>query len=293
LIGAFALVGAVVVGASPRDAVGPAPAQQGREARPESADAQQALDFRTYRDSIEPIFLRPRGGHGPGVSPCVTCHAHSSTPLKLEPLQDGPNGSVFWSEEQSRRNFAVVSRLVVRGQPEQSRLLRKPLAVAAGGAPFHVGGKFWPSRSDPEWQALARWVGTAPVAGGGAPAPSAPELDFGFFQGCVQRIFLSKREGRVECVHCHDAADRRFARAIPEGRDFWNDEESRQNFEVLRRYIEPGQPLMSRFLTHPLAPEAGGDSFHGGGRRWLSQDDPEWQMLAAWVRGEMPRCVVG
>ena len=25
--------------------------------------------------------------------------------------------------------------------------------------------------------------------------------------------------------------------------------------------------------------------------RWLSQDEPEWQMLAAWVRGEEPRCL--
>ena len=32
--------------------------------------------------------------------------------------------------------------------------------------------------------------------------------------------------------------------------------------------------------------EAGGDYAHNGGRRWTSQDDPEWQMLAAWVRGE-------
>jgi hypothetical protein len=262
------------------------------------APPQEALDFRFYRENVEPIFLRPRGGHGPSVSPCVTCHAHAGTPLKLEQLQQRPDGSVFWSEEQSRRNFAVVSRLVVPGQPEQSRLLRKPLAVQAGGAPFHVGGKFWPNQSDPEWQTLARWVGTsasAPAAGAAQAAapPPTPNLDFGFFQSCVQRIFLTKREGRMECVHCHNTGERNFARTLPTGQTYWNDEQSRQNFEVLRRYIEPGQPLMSRFLTHPLAPEAGGDGFHGGGRRWPTQDDPEWQMLAAWVRGEVPRCVVG
>ena len=39
-----------------------------------------------------------------------------------------------------------------------------------------------------------------------------------------------------------------------------------------------------------MAPEAGGDNYHSGGRRWFSQDDPEWQMLAAWVRGEEPQC---
>ncbi len=87
------------------------------------------------------------------------------------------------------------------------------------------------------------------------------------------------------------AADARgFARTIPDGRADWNEEESRQNFAVIERYVEPGYPLMSRFLTHPLAPEAGGDPYHGGGRRWFSQDDPEWQMLAAWVRGEASTC---
>ena len=36
---------------------------------------------------------------------------------------------------------------------------------------------------------------------------------------------------------------------------------------------------------HPLARGAGGDPFHGGGKHWESQTDPEWQTLAAWVKG--------
>src|SRR5213078_3105108 len=30
---------------------------------------------------------------------------------------------------------------------------------------------------------------------------------------------------------------------------------------------------------------AGGDPHHDGGKHWTTKDDPEWQMLAAWVRG--------
>jgi hypothetical protein len=56
--------------------------------------------------------------------------------------------------------------------------------------------------------------------------------------------------------------------------------------------VDAGSPTTSRFLMHPLAHEAGGDPYHAGGRHWRSQDDPEWQMLAAWVRGETPRCVL-
>jgi hypothetical protein len=37
---------------------------------------------------------------------------------------------------------------------------------------------------------------------------------------------------------------------------------------------------------HPLAREVGGDHFHAGGKHWKTKSDPEWQMLAAWVRGE-------
>ena len=194
---------------------------------------------------------------------------------------------LFWSEEQSRKNFEVVARLVVPGQPERSRLLRKALAVQAGGAPFHVGGKFFQSQADTEWQVMASWVRAAATRPDLAAAETTPPpLDFGFFQTCVQQIFLNKREGRMECVHCHGGGSRGFAGTLPEGRAFWNLEESRRNFEVLRRYVEPGFPLRSRFLTHPLAPEAGGDHYHSGGRRWFSQDDPEWQMLA--VRGIGP-----
>ena len=68
------------------------------------SSAQEPLSFERYRNEIEPIFLAPRGGHGPGMSPCVTCHARNGTPLKLESLQENDDGSVFWTEEQSRRN---------------------------------------------------------------------------------------------------------------------------------------------------------------------------------------------
>jgi hypothetical protein len=33
-------------------------------------------------------------------------------------------------------------------------------------------------------------------------------------------------------------------------------------------------------LIHPLAPEAGGDLFHSGGRQFASKDDPDWKALA-------------
>jgi hypothetical protein len=46
-----------------------------------------------------------------------------------------------------------------------------------------------------------------------------------------------------------------------------------------------GNPMRSRLLTMPLAEEAGGVSFHPGGKHWTSTDDPEFRVLAAWVNG--------
>ena len=250
---------------------------------------QVPLSFERYRDTIEPIFLADRGGWGPGRAACVTCHAEQGTPLRLQRLRETAEGEVFWSEEDSRRNFRVVSRLVRPGDPDRSRLLRKALVASAGGAAIHVGGKFFESKADPEWRAMADWVAAADAV----EPSSLPSLDYDFFRECVQRVYLDKRPGDVECVHCHESGTRGFARPIPEGRGFWNEEETERNFAVTRRYVEPGEPMMSRLLTHPLAPSAGGDYFHGGPRRWASTDDPEWQMLAAWVRGETPECAVG
>jgi hypothetical protein len=38
-------------------------------------------------------------------------------------------------------------------------------------------------------------------------------------------------------------------------------------------------------LLQPLAPEAGGNAFHTGGRQFANKDDPNWKTLARWVGG--------
>jgi YVTN family beta-propeller protein len=72
---------------------------------------------------------------------------------------------------------------------------------------------------------------------------------------------------------------------LAEGSATWNDADSRANLEVLRARVVPGNPDDSRLLRHPLAESAGGDPHHDGGKHWTSKSDPEWQTLAAWVRG--------
>ena len=108
------------------------------------------LDFPTFRDRVQPILLNKRAG----LARCYVCHSQSTT-FRLQRLADGASS---WSEEEARKNFEAIQRLVIAGKPEASRLLLMPLAHDAGGTEFHPGGKRWASQSDPEWKELAQWI---------------------------------------------------------------------------------------------------------------------------------------
>jgi hypothetical protein len=114
---------------------------------------------------------------------------------------------------------------------------------------------------------------------------AAASLDFEFFRTRVQPILLKKRKGLARCYVCHSQGTAFRLQPLSSGSASWNETESRRNFEATLPFVVPGNPLASRLLTMPLAAEAGGIAFHPGGKHWSSQDDPEWQTLAAWLRG--------
>lgn len=115
---------------------------------------------------------------------------------------------------------------------------------------------------------------------------SAPQtLDYEYFKARVQPIFMTKRDGHARCVSCHSIRPNMHMQPLPEGSPTWSETDARANFAVASAYVVPGNPDASRLLRHPLAEEAGGDPHHDGGKHWTSKDDPEWQRLAAWVRG--------
>ncbi len=111
----------------------------------------QSLDYEFFKARVEPVFLKKKPGH----TRCYVCHAESNNAFRLEKLSPGAKS---WTEEQSRRNFETVSRLVVPGNLAASRLLIMPLAPEAGGNPFHNGGRQFESKDDPDWKTLARWA---------------------------------------------------------------------------------------------------------------------------------------
>jgi hypothetical protein len=125
------------------------------------------------------------------------------------------------------------------------------------------------------------------VATANPASRSAPTLDYGFFTKRVEPIFLEKRPGHTRCYVCHAESNNAFRlEKLAPGATFWSEEQSRRNFETISTLVNPGDPGTSRLLLHPLAPEAGGDIFHSGGRQFRSKDDPAWTSLAQWVNGE-------
>lgn len=132
-----------------------APLAEAQNSGSPDADKPQ-LDYEFFKTRVEPIFLKKRSDEH---ARCYVCHQimrHGGGPLSLDML---PPGASFWTEEQSRHNFEVVSKLVVPGNPDLSLFLRMPLAPEAGGiADTHQGGRQFASMDDPDWQNMKAWV---------------------------------------------------------------------------------------------------------------------------------------
>ena len=79
------------------------------------------LDYEFFKTRVEPIFLKKRPTH----ARCYVCHEEANHALKLAKLSPG---NTNWTEEESKRNFDTVSRLVTPGDPLASILLQHPLA---------------------------------------------------------------------------------------------------------------------------------------------------------------------
>ena len=133
----------------------------------QAADASRpSLDYEFFKTRVEPIFLKTRSEDHVR---CYACHQVSRHPNQLH-LEVLPPGKSFWTEEQSRRNFETVSKLVVPGAPLSSLFCLMPLEPAAGGlADTHQGGRQFASQNDPDWKNMAAWVRGQKAGGSSAP----------------------------------------------------------------------------------------------------------------------------
>src|SRR5689334_255386 len=85
-----------------------------------------------------------------------------------------------------------------------------------------------------------------------AQQPAAPALDFEVFRTQVQPILLHKREGLARCYVCHSQGTPLVLQRLSPGATSWNEEQSRKNFDAIRRVVVPGNPAKSRLLMMPL-----------------------------------------
>src|SRR5262245_18161652 len=88
------------------------------------------------------------------------------------------------------------------------------------------------------------------------PATAPVQLDFEFFKTRVQPIFLARRWGHARCVACHITGTPMRLQPLSPESAIWDEEQSRQNFEVVQQRVAPGN-LQSKLLVHLLAAEAG------------------------------------
>ncbi len=111
-----------------------------------------------------------------------------------------------------------------------------------------------------------------------------PMPSFDVFKKEIEPIFLKQRPGHARCYGCHSQLGRLFhLQPLAPGTEHWSEEQSQQNFQSALWVVDLANPLASRLLVHPLAPEAGGDAFHSGGRQFESQNDPDWRAIARWI----------
>jgi hypothetical protein len=126
----------------------------------------------------------------------------------------------------------------------------------------------------------------------GGPDAQTPQLDYEFFKTRVEPIFLKNRSAdHARCYTCHQVGHHGGGPlsldTLTPGMTFWNEEQSRHNFEIVSKLVVPGNPSLSLLLRMPMAPEAGGIAdTHQGGRQFASEDDPDWKNMKAWVLGE-------
>ena len=127
---------------------------------------------------------------------------------------------------------------------------------------------------------------------GQAPTASPPSLDYQYFKTRVEPIFLKRRSpDHARCYACHEKTKHPTGlslESLPPGSSSWTEEQSRRNFVTVSKLVVPGNPSVSPFPMHPLAAEAGGDAsrIHSGGRQFESQNDPDFQAVAEWIRGK-------
>lgn len=128
------------------------------------------------------------------------------------------------------------------------------------------------------------------LTGGKVSMGSVP-FDFNYFTAFVQPLFTKKYSGGA-CVDCHTPESNssgRFRIFAPGPGGRYTLAQSRVNFVSVLSVIDRSHPAGSKLLLKPLNPTTReGDlrgMHHDGGVFWQSQYDPDFEIVADWLKG--------
>lgn len=126
---------------------------------PEGSTRVPVLDYEQFVSDVQPVF----------VVRCANpaCHGRPERPFSIygpehyraDPLRTFLDEPLTDAEVLSNYESACAFSIGVR-DPADCLLLRKPLALAAGGM-GHLGGEVWDDRDDPEARVVEAWLATA------------------------------------------------------------------------------------------------------------------------------------
>src|SRR5204863_3698427 len=88
-------------------------------------------------------------------------------------------------------------------------------------------------------------------------ATASPSLDYEFFKTRVQPIFFAKRAGHARCIACHSSGTPMRLQPLPAGSTNWSEEDTRKNFEAVRRTDVPGSTKSMLQLQRPAEDHGG------------------------------------
>ncbi len=199
-------------------------------------------DWPTFRDTVN-APLANRCGAG-------SCHGNPMNELYL---------TCGTTPEQTRFNyFAAVDYL--GSSPDQSELVRRPLAQTFGGS-FHEGGVVFETSSDPDLVALEAWAEKhGPLV--------VPDLGpgFSYFARRVQPVLV--RKGCLQ-LQCHSSSSFHDYRLRGGAGGSFSFSATRKNYELslAQLALESDDPRASRLVRKNLfRPELGGVGIvHRGG----------------------------
>jgi hypothetical protein len=236
-----------------------------------------AADFATFRDRVNPVL-----GENCAAS---NCHGSSANSLHL---------TCGTSAEQVRWNY-FAAQDYVSTDPPLSEIVRRPLAVAAGGT-YHEGGVVFSGTSDGKYTALLDW---ATEKGGPTNLDTSP--GFEFFTERVQPMLV--RRGCM-MLGCHSSSMFHDYRLRGGSGGHFGLPATRKNYALTLEQLalDTPNPEASRLIRKNLIPAPAGQGILHRGGSLLAQHPPtcdpaasltgplddqsEYCVIAAWIELE-------